>query len=369
MGQPLSLHGAHVVSGYLHLAVLAALALASSRTSAGEPDAESAADRITLMRTMLEASAARERVMLGGAQIGLDPSEATADEEGAGGNGVASATADRHAREPGLEGRAASSQHAGPPRPASDEGNREPVRDAALREAAGFGMLGTLAMIDPGVASSAPWRDAVPGATGDAPLWTGDLAHGLALSGLDATDLGGGSGRGAGIALDGMGGLAGPRAASGRYPTDDVDGISGMGHAAPGPGFGTGFTGGSGMLGERRGQSGHFARVCTCGGVSVNGRLPPEVIQRVVRQNMGRFRYCYERALEGHPELRGRVVTRFLIARDGSVAASEDVTQETDLADASAVACIGRGFAALSFPAPEGGTVNVEYPLSLSPTE
>jgi hypothetical protein len=37
------------------------------------------------------------------------------------------------------------------------------------------------------------------------------------------------------------------------------------------------------------------------------------------------------------------------------------------LPDPATVACVVRSFGALSFPAPEGGTVTVVYPLALSP--
>ena len=47
------------------------------------------------------------------------------------------------------------------------------------------------------------------------------------------------------------------------------------------------------------------------GAVQVNGRLPPEVIQRIVRQNFGRFRLCYEDGLKSNPELAGRVTVKF----------------------------------------------------------
>ena len=38
---------------------------------------------------------------------------------------------------------------------------------------------------------------------------------------------------------------------------------------------------------------------------NVNGRIPREVIQRIVRQNFGRFRLCYENSLRSNPNLQG----------------------------------------------------------------
>jgi hypothetical protein len=99
--------------------------------------------------------------------------------------------------------------------------------------------------------------------------------------------------------------------------------------------------------------------------VQVTGRLPPETIQRIVRESFGRFRACYEEGLTRSPSLEGRVATRFVIARDGSVAATADAGSA--MADARVVSCVVRAFGTLSFPAPTGGTVLVEYPLQLSP--
>ena len=73
MGEPLSIQGAQLLSGYLHLAVLAALALVSPRLASDEPDAESIEDRIALMRAMLDASGERERMHIDPADIGDDP--------------------------------------------------------------------------------------------------------------------------------------------------------------------------------------------------------------------------------------------------------------------------------------------------------
>ena len=71
------------------------------------------------------------------------------------------------------------------------------------------------------------------------------------------------------------------------------------------------------------------------GATSVSGRLPPEVIQRIVRQNFGRFRLCYENGLRNNPNLQGRVAVRFVIGREGDVIAASsrfgalDITPQT----------------------------------------
>jgi hypothetical protein len=101
------------------------------------------------------------------------------------------------------------------------------------------------------------------------------------------------------------------------------------------------------------------------GATSVNGRLPPEVIQRIVRQSQGRFKACYTDGLSRNPSLEGRVSVRFVIGRDGMV--SNVANGGSDLPDAKVVACVERVFERMTFPAPEGGIVTVSYPLMFSP--
>ena len=102
------------------------------------------------------------------------------------------------------------------------------------------------------------------------------------------------------------------------------------------------------------------------GSTQVNGRLPPEVIQRIVRQNFGRLRLCYEQGLKTNPALSGRVKIRFVITRTGDV--SDVRTEGSELPDRSVVACVAKAFGNLSFPQPEGGIVTVVYPLVFGPS-
>jgi hypothetical protein len=102
------------------------------------------------------------------------------------------------------------------------------------------------------------------------------------------------------------------------------------------------------------------------GPTQVNGRLPPEVIQRIVRQHFGRFRGCYEAGLARDASLKGKVRARFVIGKDGAVTNVAD--GGSDLPDPVAKKCILAAFSALSFPAPEGGgVVTVVYPLDFAP--
>jgi hypothetical protein len=91
--------------------------------------------------------------------------------------------------------------------------------------------------------------------------------------------------------------------------------------------------------------------------------LPPEAIQRVVRQGFGRFRRCYDQARLEQPGLQARVATRFVVGRDGSVSTASSSGDGTTALHA----CVAESFRALSFPQPEGGVVSVVYPIVFSP--
>lgn len=141
-------------------------------------------------------------------------------------------------------------------------------------------------------------------------------------------------------------------------------GLSAIGQGGGGlPRTGSGFGAGNGRLaGSHRAVSPQVR----AGATTVSGRLPPEVIQRIVRQNFGRFRLCYERGLAENPSLAGRVSVRFVIGRDGTVASAESTSAE--LPDERVRACVTSSFHGLSFPPPEGDApVVVHVPILFEP--
>ena len=98
-----------------------------------------------------------------------------------------------------------------------------------------------------------------------------------------------------------------------------------------------------------------------------NAALPPEVVRRIVRQNFGRFRLCYENGLRSDPTLAGSVRIRFVVESDGAVGTVSDAGSL--MSDAGVVACVQRAFGSLAFPVPAGGvSVAVTYSLSFAPS-
>jgi len=227
------------------------------------------------------------------------------------------------------------------------------ARETARREAAEFGMVGLLtsgAGGDPH-APTAPWaRDESLGRdemSARGSMWGPSIDEAFGAGGLGLTGVGEGGGlSGEGIGLGFIGTLGG---GSG---TD------------PGQGFGPGQGVGShhGRLAPSHTPRAPQVRI---GVTTVKGQMPAEIIQRIVRQNYGRFRLCYEGGLRSNPVLQGRVEVRFVIGRDGAVSSVSN--GNSDLPDARAVECVVQAYYGLSFPQPEGGIVTVVYPIMFSP--
>lgn len=98
---------------------------------------------------------------------------------------------------------------------------------------------------------------------------------------------------------------------------------------------------------------------------TVHGKLPVEIVRRIVRSEFGKLRACYEAGLRKAPALAGKVTVSFVIGADGAVRTS--ALGPTTMPDKTVSACVLRTFAALGFPKPESGEVSVGFPLVFSP--
>lgn len=94
----------------------------------------------------------------------------------------------------------------------------------------------------------------------------------------------------------------------------------------------------------------------------VGDGLSRDVIARVMRNVLSQVRYCFEKELNGNPNLAGKVSMTFVIGADGKVS-------NVDVADSSlqhepTEQCVSRVIQRLRFPEPRGGgTVTVNYPF------
>lgn len=98
-------------------------------------------------------------------------------------------------------------------------------------------------------------------------------------------------------------------------------------------------------------------------GVSIEkaspGSLDLQRIEDIVYAGFPLFAYCYRAGLERNPELGGLVRLRFVIDEVGQVMGVMD--NGSEFGDKNALDCMAEGIFALSFPAPRGGDVRVQY--------
>jgi hypothetical protein len=120
---------------------------------------------------------------------------------------------------------------------------------------------------------------------------------------------------------------------------------------------------------HRKGAKSAMVRL---GAVEATSGIPVDVIRRILRQNYGRFRQCYTKGLESHPNLQGEVRVRFAIELDGSTSNSRD--DGSTLPDASVIRCMANAVERVSFPklggpwaGPDGGPMSVLVHFWLSP--
>jgi hypothetical protein len=319
-------------SAMFHAAIFTAVALFASSLGATE-EGPLGPDRLALIQRLLDAGAARDT----GAGSGQRPS-------GAGGSAPPRGDDIRQELSPGtpLSRTHARRREGGETTP--EDGQRE------LAEAARFGLVGMLAGGARTPAGSNAWDSSTTRDELVARTFGGWIGDGMGW--------GHGSGEGSG----------------GRASVLPLDGFAlGQGRRCAGPGPCDGVGSGRGRLG-----GGHRPAfigwprlrcgggVSGCGDVQVSGRLPPEIVQRVVRQNEGRFRACYEDGLRTNPALAGRITVRFAIDRTGAVPVATD-DGGSDLPDGEVRRCVISAFTQLSFPAPEVGVVTVVYPIVFSP--
>ncbi|MCK6544328.1 AgmX/PglI C-terminal domain-containing protein [Myxococcota bacterium] len=213
--------------------------------------------------------------------------------------------------------------------PRVDPNKREADRKIALNS----GLLGILK----GAGSSG----AVSNVFGPGGLGTG---INNAMGGLRGTEMGDAGGAG-GLGTRGTG-------AGGGGNSLGIGGLGTYGH-----GRGTGGYGNIDLGGRGKGTT----RIVP-GKTIIQGSLSREDIARVIRRNLARFKYCYEKELNANPNLQGKVSVYFTIAPTGSVA--EASIRETSMNDQNVESCVEKVMRSLVFPKPQGGgIVVVTYPF------
>ena len=180
-------------------------------------------------------------------------------------------------------------------------------------------------------------------------LGPGGLGTGIneAMGGLRGTTMGDAGGAG------GLGTRGNKRGGGGRSL-----GIGGLGTRGRG-------TGGDGNI--DLGKRGKARTRIVPGRTVVKGSLTKAEISRVIRRNLPRFKFCYEKQLAANPDLAGKVAVSFTIAPTGAVARAS--VQESSMNEAAVESCVARVMKSLKFPKPRGGgIVVVTYPFVFAAT-
>ncbi len=129
-------------------------------------------------------------------------------------------------------------------------------------------------------------------------------------------------------------------------------GLGGLGTAGQGPSSGGSF--------------GTSAGVMSTGDPIVLGALDKTLIDAVLERHMAQLRYCYIREQQDIPDLSGKIIVKFVIAKDGSVSSAN--TKSSTMNNGAVEQCLNSRFMRFQFPLPKGGgIVIVSYPFIFSP--
>jgi outer membrane biosynthesis protein TonB len=138
-------------------------------------------------------------------------------------------------------------------------------------------------------------------------------------------------------------------------------GLGGLGTKGRGSGR-SGYGSGGGSFGEK--GDGGIGRIG--GDPIILGALDKSLIDAVIKRHMNQIRYCYQRELNRDPNLGGKIVVKFVIAKDGSV--SKASTKSSTMGSSAVESCINSRFMRFKFPEPKGGgIVIVSYPFIFAP--
>lgn len=164
----------------------------------------------------------------------------------------------------------------------------------------------------------------------------------------------------------GLGKLHGPLGVQlGTGLGDRGDRLGGGGQAVTGIDLGTGPRRGA-DYGRPDSTQKEEGRIRSDGGTVLGTSLSRSEIDTVMKRNMSRFRYCYQRQLMRDNSLQGKVVLGFSIAKDGTVSGA--TVKSSSLGNEEVGACLTQVMFTLQFPEPRGGgVVLVSYPFLFSP--
>jgi hypothetical protein len=98
------------------------------------------------------------------------------------------------------------------------------------------------------------------------------------------------------------------------------------------------------------------------------GALDRSQIDQVVKSHLEQIRFCYDGGLNKNPKLFGKIVVKFVTAKNGSVSSAQ--TEVSTMKSPIVEECVNKEFLRMEFPLPEGGgIVIVKYPFVFNSAE
>lgn len=94
---------------------------------------------------------------------------------------------------------------------------------------------------------------------------------------------------------------------------------------------------------------------------SSGSSYPADSLKATFEQHGKSLLACYEPGRKRNPQLRGRVIVRFSIRRDGRPKGVAD--NGSNLEDSAVIACVVKAVSAMRFAKPTEGNVTVTYPI------
>ena len=142
-------------------------------------------------------------------------------------------------------------------------------------------------------------------------------------------------------------------------PCGTIPGSGGYGTIGTGKHAGGEY--GLGGTGNGPGLPGHHAAVPQphFGDATAVGDYDKDIIRRYIRRNASKLQYCYEKQLLAHPGSEGEIQIQFFIMPNGAVNSSTAKGFDNEVAN-----CVADVVGHIEFPAPKGGGVQVNYPLT-----
>ncbi|HSN29765.1 MAG TPA: AgmX/PglI C-terminal domain-containing protein [Kofleriaceae bacterium] len=151
----------------------------------------------------------------------------------------------------------------------------------------------------------------------------------------------------------------GPGGGCDHEPCGTIPGSGGYGTIGTGKHAGGEY--GLGGDGHGPGLPGHHPGVPQphFGTATAIGDYDKDIIRRYMRRNASKLQYCYEKQLLAHPGMAGEIQIQFFIMPNGAVNSSTAKGFDGEVAS-----CVADVVGHIEFPAPNGGGVQVNYPLT-----